>query len=94
MQPKSARQIVDLSGDELEMQLEVTWSTLSKSAARWRMLRDEARQRIRQQASEALAEMVERRLPPIKRRGMDELLEQMKISKPKEQLSGDSEDAA
>jgi len=66
MQP--ARKVRDLSSDELEVEMEFTWSTITENAARWRKLRDEARHRARQGASEALAEMMNRRLPSMKRR--------------------------
>jgi hypothetical protein len=69
MQPN--RKVRELSGDELEVEMEFQWETLTQTAARWRMLRDEARQRTNRRASEVLAEMVKRRLPPIKRRRFD-----------------------
>jgi hypothetical protein len=53
----------ELSRDELEVELELQWSVLTQSAARWRQLRDEARQRIRGDMSAMLAEMVKRRIP-------------------------------
>jgi hypothetical protein len=65
------RKVRELSGDELEVEMEFQWETLTQTAARWRMLRDEARQRTNRRASEVLAEMVKRRLPPIKRRRFD-----------------------
>jgi hypothetical protein len=66
MQP--ARAIKEMSRDELQIELELQWSMLTQSAARWRLLRDEARQRMRRDMEAVLAEMVNRRIPPIKRR--------------------------
>lgn len=94
MQSQTARKAEDLSGDELELELVTMWSTITESAARWRSLRNEARQRVRQRASEALVEMIDRRLPPIKQKGMDDLIGQMRISKPKDQQSDEGDDAA
>ena len=66
MQP--IRKPKELSKDELEVEMEFQWATLAECARRWRELRDEARQRSRHGASTVIAEMIARRLPPIKRR--------------------------